>query len=140
MSSKRPRYTTGSAPTYNRQRHRLSPADMLDLLNKFPSTRDLIKHWDADLLDEKGRDIWADLSSNLDPIYLPLTEDEEYWEYPSLPDSMMTLATIRFVLSIWDEHKKWQSGKSTLTRTLLDIWDTQHRDTFLNWAQDPKAP
>ena len=140
MTSKRPRFTTASAPTYVRDRHRLSPDEMLELLNSFPSTNQIIDSWDPVVLDALGKEIWKDLSHSLDPAYLPFEEDEDYWDFPVLPSSMMTLSTIRFVLSIWNDKIKWQSGSESVTRTLLDIWDAEHREAFLEWAKAPKAP
>jgi hypothetical protein len=90
----------------------MDPKDRIaDLAETFPSLQDAdgVRPWDADAFDR-----WAA-------------------EAALAPD---TLATARFILDVWDPRCPWLAGKFDLMTALL-IWDEEHHDVFLYWAQDP---
>ena len=132
----RPRLSTLGAPTFQRTQ-RLSADDMLALCRSFPSTCTTLTQWDPDALDSLGVEIWSDLSESWDPVF---AMDEEADDLPGLPNILQYLTTIRFLLCLWDDRRKWESGSFDAMKALLDIWDDDHRAAFLAWAQAPLCP
>jgi hypothetical protein len=47
--------------------------------------------------------------------------------------------TARFVLAVWDPAAEWKSGRFDLMEALR-VWDEEHREAFLAWAEDPWWP
>ena len=104
---------------------------MLDLLNRCLSTHKLIDHWNVDLLDSKGKEIWADLSQSL--INLPASRGRLLGlRTPRLNDDP---ATIRFVLSIWDDSKM-EFGSNAYPHLAGHLGRTA--PCGFEWAQHPK--
>jgi len=126
------------SPLAARDREALSGAEMCALAASFPSTSSFSQRpWDPDALDQWAAAIWEDLSESFDPT---LAEEAEADGVSTLPTYMVGLTTARFLLQVWDPHRRWKCGSLSLSQALLCIWDTAHREAFLAWARRPRCP
>lgn len=86
-------------------------AEMLALMDAFPTLRGVLAVWSADDLDE-----WASESA-----------------------SSGGREAARFVLEVWNPSEEWRCGRFDWHHA-LSIWDEHHRAAFIGWLKDPFYP
>jgi hypothetical protein len=42
----------------------------------------------------------------------------------------------QFVLTVWNMSRSWQCGRFNVVNSFT-VWDREHRQAFLAWANDP---
>ena len=42
-----------------------------------------------------------------------------------------------FVLNVWNMHAPWGCGRFDAVRAMAGVFDNEHREAFLAWAEDP---
>ena len=42
----------------------------------------------------------------------------------------------QFVLALWDQSRDWRAGKFSVIEA-FQVWDDDHRESFIRWAREP---
>ena len=95
---------------------RYSEEQLLQLAQQFPSTASILTDsWDPEKLDTLGAAIWADLSESWSPD-----------DTSDVPDVLVMLDTIRYLLYVYDSTQPWKSGSFDMKRVTERVWDQAH--------------
>ena len=129
-------WTTGGALLADHDRLMLTGDALAALAGTFPSTRHLAGGpWDPERVIRETRSAWQAVSASVDPALQELAEEDLV---PSLPSTIQTLATLRFLLWLWRPgHSDSDWGGFDLASALACHWDAEHRAAFAAWLAEP---
>jgi hypothetical protein len=116
----------------------LRDAELKALAGTFPSTAHLgDQPWNPEAIQAEALRLWSAVSESVDPVFSECAEQDFL---STLPATMQTLSTLRFLLWLWRPGARTTNlGTFDLGNTFLCHWDEAHRAAFLRWAQTGTA-